>query len=79
MLPVEPPAPDDALAMLYRNRSHDLVGDRLIVTPHAAWSSPESVGDARRLAVETAMLFLRSGQIRNLVNQPVALPRIGAA
>lgn len=79
VLPVEPPSPDEALAILYRNRAHELVGDRLIVTPHAAWSSPESVGDARRLAVETAMLYLRSGQIRNLVNQPVALPRIGVA
>jgi phosphoglycerate dehydrogenase-like enzyme len=71
VLPIEPPSPDDELAILYRNRSHDLVGDRLIVTPHAAWSSPESVSDARRLAVETAMLYLRNGQLRNLVNRPV--------
>ena len=50
--------------------SEQLVGDRLIVTPHAAWSSPESVADARRLAVETAMLYLRDGKLRNLVNAP---------
>ena len=47
-----------------------LTGDRLILTPHAAWSSPESVADARRLAVETAMLYLRDGKLRNLVNSP---------
>jgi phosphoglycerate dehydrogenase-like enzyme len=79
VLPVEPPPANDPLALLYRNRSESLVGDRLIVTPHAAWSSPESVSDARRLSVETAMLYLRDGKLRNLVNQPKALPSIGAA
>ena len=57
VLAMEPPRPDDPLALLYRGRAESLVGDRLIVTPHAAWSSPESVSDARRLAVETAMLW----------------------
>ena len=58
------------LRLAYRNRADPIVGDRLIVTPHAAWSSPESVSDARRLAVETAMLYLREGKLRNLVNAP---------
>jgi phosphoglycerate dehydrogenase-like enzyme len=70
VLPIEPPPRDDALAIAYRNRAEPMVGERLIVTPHAAWSSPESVSDARRLAVETAMLYLREGKLRNLVNAP---------
>jgi phosphoglycerate dehydrogenase-like enzyme len=70
VLPVEPPPSDDVLSQLYRGRADPMVGDRLIVTPHAAWSSPESVSDARRLAVETAMLYLREGRLRNLVNAP---------
>jgi len=70
VLPIEPPEKDDALAIAYRNRADPIVGERLIVTPHAAWSSPESVSDARRLAVETAMLYLREGKLRNLVNVP---------
>ena len=70
VLPIEPPKPDDPLAHAYHGRADPIVGDRLIVTPHAAWSSPESVSDARRLAVETAMLYLREGKLRNLVNQP---------
>ena len=70
VLPVEPPDADDALAIAYRGRADALVGERLIVTPHAAWSSPESVADARRLAVETAMLYLCEGRLRNLVNAP---------
>ncbi len=70
VLPVEPPLEEDAVAAAYRGRKDPIVGDRLIVTPHAAWSSPESVADARRLAVETAMLYLREGTLRNLVNAP---------
>jgi phosphoglycerate dehydrogenase-like enzyme len=79
VLPVEPLRPGDPLAILYHNRMESLVGDRLVLTPHAAWSSPESVGDARRLAVETAMLYLRDGRLRNLVNEPISLPNIGVA
>jgi phosphoglycerate dehydrogenase-like enzyme len=70
VLPSEPPKPNDALMSAYAGRAEPLVGDRLIVTPHAAWSSPESVADARRLAVETAMLYLCDGKLRNLVNTP---------
>jgi D-3-phosphoglycerate dehydrogenase len=79
VLPVEPPKDDDALAMAYRGRADPLVGDRLLITPHAAWSSPESVSDARRLAVETAMLYLREGRLRNLVNNPAKGALRGAA
>jgi phosphoglycerate dehydrogenase-like enzyme len=72
VLSVEPPHPDDAIAVAYRGLHDPLVGHRLILTPHAAWSSPESVADARRLSVETAMLYLRDGKLRNLVNAPPA-------
>lgn len=70
VLPIEPPRPGDLLADAYAGKLGGLSGDRLILTPHAAWSSPESVADARRLAVETAMLYLREGKLRNLVNTP---------
>ncbi len=79
VLPVEPPLADDAIALAYRGRHDPLVGDRLLLTPHAAWSSPESVSDARRLAVETAMLYLREGKLRNLVNAPAKTRLRGVA
>ena len=72
VLPVEPPSPSDEIALAYANGSDPIVGERLFVTPHAAWSSPESVSDARRLSVETAMQFLTEGRLRNLVNTPVS-------
>jgi D-3-phosphoglycerate dehydrogenase / 2-oxoglutarate reductase len=79
VLPTEPPRADDLLAIAYRDRVDPLIGERLILTPHAAWSSPESVSDARRLSVETAMLYLREGKLRNLVNAPAKAPLFGAA
>jgi len=69
--PGEPPPPGDVLTGAHVGRFDGLTGDRLIITPHAAGSSPENVADARRLSVETAMLFLREGKLRNLVNIPV--------
>ena len=74
VLPVEPPASDDPVSVAYEGRQDPLVGERLLLSPHAAWSSPESVADARRLAVETAMLCLNEGRIRNLVNTPKQTP-----
>lgn len=68
VLPVEPPAPDDAIVAAYANLAGSRLEGRLILTPHSAWSSPESAADARRLSVETALLYLRDGTLRNLVN-----------
>ncbi|WP_417695144.1 C-terminal binding protein [Roseibium sp.] len=79
VLPVEPPSETDAIALAYANGADPIVGERLFVTPHAAWSSPESVSDARRLSVETAMQFLNEGRLRNLVNSPLSSALSGAA
>jgi len=68
VLPAEPPNPNDAIAVAYRDLKAAGIADRLILTPHAAWSSPESRVDIRRLSVETAMLYLAKGHLRNLVN-----------
>ena len=70
VLPTEPPNPHDEVAVAYRDLKAAGVADRLILTPHAAWASPESRADARRLAVETAVLYLAKGHLRNLVNGP---------
>jgi phosphoglycerate dehydrogenase-like enzyme len=68
VLPTEPPKPHDAIAQAYGDLAAAGIADRLILTPHAAWFSPESAADARRLSVETAMLYLRGDRLRNLVN-----------
>lgn len=67
VLPVEPPAADDPLTAAACDPA---LRGRLVVTPHAAWLSPESLADARRLSVQTALRFLRGGPARSLVNHP---------
>jgi len=68
VLQFEPPRPDDAIVAAYRGVAAGPLAGRLILTPHSAWSSPESAEDARRLSVETALMYLREGALRNLVN-----------
>ena len=71
VLPEEPPPqPLPALLAAYRDQPDWLRG-RLILTPHSAWSSPESQHDARRLSAETAVAYLRGGVLRNCVNEAV--------
>ena len=69
VLPIEPPCADDPVVRALGPFGRAANDGRLILTPHAAWSSPESREDARRLSVETAMLYLREGRLRNLVNE----------
>jgi phosphoglycerate dehydrogenase-like enzyme len=67
VLPVEPPSTDEPLISDYLAQADWLKG-RLLLTPHGAWNSPESRHDARRLSIETVMLYLTEGKLRNLVN-----------
>ena len=53
VLPVEPPVePIPELLRAYRAREPWLEG-RLVITPHAAWLTPESGADTRRKSAET--------------------------
>lgn len=67
VLPAEPPDPAHPLLRAHGEDAAWLRG-RLIVTPHAAWWSPESQTDARRLSTETLVSYLRDGDLRNCVN-----------
>ena len=49
VLPTEPPNATAEIAVTYRDLKADGIAGRLILTPHAAWSSPESRVDIRRL------------------------------
>ena len=68
VLPAEPPPdPLPPLVQAYVDRADWLAG-RLVLTPHAAWGSPESARDVRRLSMETLVAHLRDGELRNCVN-----------
>ena len=67
VLPTEPPGSDHPLLAAYAAREKWLAG-RLIVTPHAAFFSPEAWADMRRLGTETVRLLLFEGRTRNVVS-----------
>lgn len=49
-------------------KSENWLEGRLILTPHAAFYTPESLQDMRRLSMLTAMIFLKEGRLRSCVN-----------
>lgn len=68
VLPVEPADPEDPLIRAWMT-GEDWIRDRLLVAPHAAFYSPEAHEDLRRLSMETAVMYLRQGRLRNCVNE----------
>ena len=67
MLPQEPPDLDRPLLRAWANKEEWLL-DRLLITPHSAFSTPESVYDMRFKGGEVAMKYLKTGQLDNCVN-----------
>lgn len=77
VLPREPPNPDHELIAAWRLQPTWLAG-RLLLSPHAAFYSPESLYDLRFKAAATARDALAGVEIRNCVNKgqldPARLP-----
>jgi phosphoglycerate dehydrogenase-like enzyme len=68
VLPQEPMPADHPLIQAY-TRQEAWLRDRLILTPHAAWYSPEGWSDMRRLAVERLVGYLTRGDTSCVVNR----------
>jgi C-terminal binding protein len=67
VLPVEPPVePVPELLRAYRAREPWLEG-RLVVTPHAAWFTPESEHDTRIKSAETMRAALLTNRPQNVI------------
>lgn len=67
VLPEEPPSPDHPLISAWR-RGEAWAKGRLLLSPHAAFYSAAGFADLRRKSIETAIAYLRSGELRNCVN-----------
>jgi phosphoglycerate dehydrogenase-like enzyme len=67
VLPEEPPASGGRLVAAFA-KNPPWIRNRLILTPHSAWSSAASQADARTKAVETCIDYLAHGRLRNCVN-----------
>ncbi len=67
VIPVEPPVePIPSLLRHYRERAPWLEG-RLVITPHAAYHSPEAWADIRRKSAETMAAALLSNAPQNVI------------
>ncbi len=73
--PREPPDPDSALVAAFRTQPSWVAG-RLLLTPHAAFYSPQSWRELREKCAATARDFLVKGWLRNCVNRQF-LPQSG--
>jgi phosphoglycerate dehydrogenase-like enzyme len=83
VLPTEPLANDHPLGVAYREQP-DWARGRLLITPHAAFYSPESVRDMRTLVAQRALDYMRNGATSTCVNldaldRKLAAARIGSA
>ena len=68
VLPQEPMPADHPLIQAH-SRQEDWIRHRLLLTPHAAWFSPEGWADMRRLAVERLVGYLTRGDMSCVVNR----------
>ena len=68
VLPDEP-ADLDAPLIAAWHRNEDWIRHRLLITPHSAFFTPESVRDIRAFAARTAARYLRDGRLVNCVNE----------
>ncbi|HEY1299564.1 MAG TPA: C-terminal binding protein [Stellaceae bacterium] len=67
VLPVEPPVePVPAILAAYRAREPGLEG-RLVITPHAAWFTPQSEHDTRVKSAETMRAALLTNRPQNVI------------
>lgn len=68
VLPVEPPDPEHPLLAAWA-ADEPWVEHRLLLTPHSAFFTPESVYDMRFKGGEIAMAYLTEGRLQNCVNE----------
>ncbi len=75
VLPTEPADPDHPLIKAWA-ADEDWIDHRLLITPHSAFFTPESVYDMRFKGGEIAVTYLEGGRLQNCVNAPwLASPR----
>ena len=68
VLPEEPANAQRRLIAAWQ-KNEDWIRHRLLLTPHSAFYTPESMRDNRAFAARTAARFLRDGRLENCVNK----------
>ena len=68
VLPEEPANVERPLIKAWLN-NEEWIKHRLVITPHSAFFTPESIRDIRAFAARTAARYLRDGRLENCVNR----------
>ncbi len=68
VLPEEPASLDRALIKAW-HEEQDWIRDRLLITPHSAFYTPQSLYDMRTKGITVALKYLRTGRLENCVNE----------
>ena len=68
VLPEEPADPDHPLIKAWA-ADEEWIDHRLLITPHSAFFTPESVYDMRYKGGEIAVTYLSTGRLQNCVNE----------
>jgi len=68
VLPDEPANLNSPLIAAW-HRNEEWIRHRLVLTPHSAFFTPESMRDARAFSARTAARYLREGRLENCVNR----------
>ncbi|MBB3930225.1 D-3-phosphoglycerate dehydrogenase/C-terminal binding protein [Kaistia hirudinis] len=68
VLPREPADPDHPLIKAFA-AGEDWLRGRLVLSPHAAFYSPDAIKDMQRKAVEVIVAYLNEGRLTNCVNR----------
>ncbi len=68
VLPDEPANPQSRLIAAWQ-RDEPWIRHRLLLTPHSAFYTPESMRDIRAFSARTAARYLRDGRLENCVNR----------
>jgi phosphoglycerate dehydrogenase-like enzyme len=75
VLPEEPANPQRRLIAAWQ-KNEDWIRHRLLLTPHSAFYTPESMRDNRAFAARTAARFLRDGRLENCVNKQFLVAKV---
>ena len=67
VLPEEPANPEHPLIKAWA-ANEEWIDHRLLITPHSAFFTPESVHDMRFKGGEVALTYLDQGRLQNVVN-----------
>jgi lactate dehydrogenase-like 2-hydroxyacid dehydrogenase len=68
VLPVEPANMDSRLVKAWKDEE-EWIMDRVVITPHSGFYTPQSLYDMRTKGVTVAIKYLTTGRLENCVNQ----------